>query len=105
MKRDLQESIKSLYDSVPPCSKEYGIEETILRVRQLVIQPQQTKASFWQFFFAQFSLIRNKVWIIQMLIVLLCSIRLVYFSEGIDTLVMISSTAPLLIIRSEERRV
>ncbi|KEI06942.1 hypothetical protein [Clostridium botulinum] len=98
MKKDLQESIKSLYDSVPPSSKEDGLEETILRVRQLVVQSQYNKASFWQFFFAQFSLIRKKVWIIQMLIVLLCSIRLFCFSDGIDTLVMISSTAPLLIL-------
>lgn len=98
MKKDLQESIKSLYDSVPPVSKENGIEETILKVRQLAMQCRYNKISFWQFFFTQFSLIRKKVWIIQMFIVLLCSIRLVYFSLGIDTLVMISSAAPLLII-------
>ncbi|WP_050607516.1 hypothetical protein [Clostridium niameyense] len=98
MSKELEDNIKLLYNSAPPASNSTGMEDTIIKVRQLVKQSEDKPLSFWKFFFLQFGFMRKKVWFIQIVIILAFSIKLTCSSKGVETLAMISSAAPLLVI-------
>ncbi len=97
MKKNLEKDLHKLYKNVPP-PKSSSIQDTILKVREIVSETQCRGLTFWEFYFQQFGFIRKKVWIIQFLILLFCGLRLYSYPASMQVINLISSIAPLIYI-------
>lgn len=96
MKKNLENDLHLLYNDVPiPDSN--NIQDTIVKVRQIVSETQHNDLTFWQFYFQQFGFIRKKVWLIQFIILLFSTFKL-YQSESTQVINLISSIAPLIFL-------
>lgn len=97
MKKNLENDIYKLYANVPPANP-HSMQDTIMKVRQVVNETKYSGLTFWEFYFQQFGFIRKKVWIIQFVIILFCGLRLYYYPESMQVISLISSIAPLIFL-------
>ena len=97
LKKKLENDLKKIYTDVP-IPNPINIQETIIKVRRVINEPQHSGLTFWEFYFQQFGFIRKKVWIIQFAILLFCGLGLYYYQGSIQVISLISSISPLIFL-------
>lgn len=98
MKNNIKNELRKHYKNVPPMPNPDGINQTIIRAREVIQATEDEALSFWRFLFSQFGFIRKKVWIAQLFIILACGLALHYLPEEAKTFAIISAAAPLIVL-------
>ncbi|MEG2934996.1 MAG: hypothetical protein RR844_00745 [Clostridium sp.] len=97
MKKSLKNDFHELYKDAPP-PKPINIQDTIIKVRQIVNETKPNGLTFWEFYFQQFGFIRKKVWLIQFVILLFCGLRLYNYPGLVQVISLISAISPLIFL-------
>lgn len=98
MSKYLKNRIKKYYQKVPPKPNSDGINQTIIRLREVIQASEDKTLTFGQFVFSQFGAIRKKVWIAQLFIILVCGLALYFLPENARSIAIISAAAPLIVL-------
>lgn len=98
MKNHIKSELKKHYQNVPPMPNPNGINQAIIRAREVIQATEDETLLFWRFLFSQFGFIRKKVWIAQLFIILVCGLALCYLPEEAKNIAMISAAAPLIVL-------
>ena len=98
MKKDLKNNLHKLYKDIEPPPNINGMNDTIMKVRQIVNEVDDSELTFFKFYFEQFEFIRKKVWIIQFVILLICGFKLYNSTNMIQTIAWISAATPIIFL-------
>ncbi len=100
MKRNIENALKTLYESAPPAPDKSIKEQTIHKATAVMNKLSFVDAdmSFGEFFLSQIKFIRKKVWVGQFMALLFCTAVIFKSSGSVHSISLISALIPLIFI-------